>query len=416
MRGTGGIAALFSGSAQGLWFDPSDIGTMFQDTGGTIPVTTIGQTIALIRDKSGRGNHATQATIAARPTYGRHPSTGVRNLLTHTENFSSAAWTKIAGGTGVVPTVTSGFTDPNVSNTAWRLQCSRSVVATPDYSVMRYAAVSRAGSRSIWVKSNTGASQTFYLGTPTGLLSFTATTTWTRFDAVVASASAYFDIGLYSTAGGTALDILIWHPQYETTSPATAYQKVEAAYDVTEEGVSTVGIAWFDGVDDSLSVISLNLSVGDEVTAVIAQRKASDAARAMLMELSIAATSIYDGCFSIEAPYFAGANYKATSRGTIASSPSATGFTAPHAAVLTLQGKIATDTALLRVNGTQVASSATDQGVGNYETYPFYIGMRAGTSLPYSGAIYNLLVIGQLVPTARLAIIELSLKNKAGIV
>lgn len=62
-------ASLFSAGEQGVWYDPSDSTTLFQDTAGTIPVTAVGQSVARINDKSGRGNHATQATAAARPTY-----------------------------------------------------------------------------------------------------------------------------------------------------------------------------------------------------------------------------------------------------------------------------------------------------------------------------------------------------------
>lgn len=62
------ITALFSGSEPGFWFDPSDFSTMFQDSAGTIPVTATGQPVGKINDKSGRGNHATQATAASRPT------------------------------------------------------------------------------------------------------------------------------------------------------------------------------------------------------------------------------------------------------------------------------------------------------------------------------------------------------------
>ena len=60
-------ATLFSGGQQGAWYDPSDFTSMFQDTAGTVPVTATGQAVARINDKSGRGNHATQATAAARP-------------------------------------------------------------------------------------------------------------------------------------------------------------------------------------------------------------------------------------------------------------------------------------------------------------------------------------------------------------
>jgi hypothetical protein len=58
---------LFASGEQGAWYDPSDFSTMFQDTAGTVPVTAVGQSVARINDKSGRGNNATQATTAARP-------------------------------------------------------------------------------------------------------------------------------------------------------------------------------------------------------------------------------------------------------------------------------------------------------------------------------------------------------------
>lgn len=62
------ILSLFSAGEQGLWLDPSDLSTLFQDTAGTIPVTAAGQQIALMLDKSGRGNHFVQPTALARPT------------------------------------------------------------------------------------------------------------------------------------------------------------------------------------------------------------------------------------------------------------------------------------------------------------------------------------------------------------
>lgn len=58
---------LFSSGEQGVWYDPSDLSSMFQDAAGTIPAA-YGQPVGLILDKSGNGNHASQATSTARPT------------------------------------------------------------------------------------------------------------------------------------------------------------------------------------------------------------------------------------------------------------------------------------------------------------------------------------------------------------
>ena len=62
-------ASLFTGSDAGAWYGPSDIDTLFQDSAGTTPVTTAGEPVGLMLDKSGNDNHPIQATAAARPTY-----------------------------------------------------------------------------------------------------------------------------------------------------------------------------------------------------------------------------------------------------------------------------------------------------------------------------------------------------------
>ena len=46
------IAALFSSGEQGVWYDPSDFSTLFQDSAGTTPVTAVEQPVGLMLDKS----------------------------------------------------------------------------------------------------------------------------------------------------------------------------------------------------------------------------------------------------------------------------------------------------------------------------------------------------------------------------
>jgi len=43
---------LFGAGEVGVWYDPSDLTTLYQDTAGTTPVTAAGQTVALMLDKS----------------------------------------------------------------------------------------------------------------------------------------------------------------------------------------------------------------------------------------------------------------------------------------------------------------------------------------------------------------------------
>jgi len=63
--------SLFAAGQEGAWFDPSDLSTLFQDSAEppVTPVTTAGQSVGTMLDKSGNGNHARQTTTAARPTY-----------------------------------------------------------------------------------------------------------------------------------------------------------------------------------------------------------------------------------------------------------------------------------------------------------------------------------------------------------
>ena len=60
---------LFKNSEQGIWFDPSDLTTMFKDATGTQPVAANGDPVGLIKDKSGNANHAAQTISAARMNY-----------------------------------------------------------------------------------------------------------------------------------------------------------------------------------------------------------------------------------------------------------------------------------------------------------------------------------------------------------
>lgn len=105
--------ALLGGGASAMWIDPADMGSMFQDAGGTVRAVVDGP-VGLIRDRSGRGNHATQSVDAFRPTLrreadGRHALEfdGVDDFLHHaftvagTDATLSCAAQRSGGGTGV---------------------------------------------------------------------------------------------------------------------------------------------------------------------------------------------------------------------------------------------------------------------------------------------------------------------------
>lgn len=67
------IQKLFTNGEQGFFYDTSDLSTMYQDAAGTVPVTSVGQPVGLLRDKSGRNNHAYQTASLARPILRDNP-------------------------------------------------------------------------------------------------------------------------------------------------------------------------------------------------------------------------------------------------------------------------------------------------------------------------------------------------------
>lgn len=123
------ILKLFANGEQGFWYDPNDLTTMFQDAAGTIPVTGVGQPVGLIRDKSGRNNHAFQTTSASRPILRKNAVTGANYLefdgsddflqtanidFTATDKVSLfAGVTKLADNTQIIAELSSN----SVSNT-----------------------------------------------------------------------------------------------------------------------------------------------------------------------------------------------------------------------------------------------------------------------------------------------------------
>jgi hypothetical protein len=117
LRGTGNVTlsifnplSLFSAGEKGVWFDPTDITTLFQDAAGITPVTGYGQKVGRILDKSGNGNHATQSNAAFQPTY-RIDNEGNPNLdfdgindqlVTRAIDFTGTSKIMIAMGLNVI--------------------------------------------------------------------------------------------------------------------------------------------------------------------------------------------------------------------------------------------------------------------------------------------------------------------------
>lgn len=60
------ILSIFAASEKGIWLDPSDLSTVWQDSARTIP-GAVNSVVGCLDDKSGNGNNATQGTTANKP-------------------------------------------------------------------------------------------------------------------------------------------------------------------------------------------------------------------------------------------------------------------------------------------------------------------------------------------------------------
>jgi hypothetical protein len=405
-------ASLFAAGEQGAWFDPSDLTTMFQDTLGLIPVTAPGQTVARINDKSGRGNHATQATLALRPTYGIVPLGGRRNLLTYTEQFDNAVWVKANSGTGVLPTVSANSsTAPDGSSNADLITISRSSTTGLSFLVHRLPDDGSQKARSFYIKAANSVDvgkvlDTWTFDTAVGnRTAVTLTADWVRVNlpAVTLSAGAvreplalgFLDNGSLSPSTGT-VQFLIWGAQLELGSTATAYQKVTNAFDVTEAGVASLSYLSFDGVDDFLVTPTITPNI-DKAQVFAGVRNLSDAVIGMLLETSANVGANTGSLYVVTGPDPSAANrYSSISRGSAAVGPSNVATTnlgnAPDTAILSTTHDIAGDLTTIRRNGVAGTSATVDLGAGNFLAYPLYIGRRGGTNAPFSGNIYSLIV------------------------
>lgn len=169
----------------------------------------------------------------------------------------------------------------------------------------------------------------------------------------------------------------------------------------------------FDGIDDWYVAQSINLTNASSVTVIAAVRKLADNTTAIAVELGSPATSVR---LSLQAPssgsakdYLLGTGFGSFRYGT------AGGYAAPISSVLTIRADRLDSLLNLRANGTSFINTVSNIGAENLGNYPLYIGRRGGTSNPFNGQIYALLIIGKLLDDATTAKIEKEFAKYIGV-
>jgi hypothetical protein len=354
-----------------------------------------------MKDKSGKSNHAFQATAGNRPTL----SARVNGLLS-TEDFSISSWVKQAGI--VLNTSRNVTIPPNGSATLYQ-----NISASPSVSYTALVSIQGTAGNTIriqaaYVGGTSNNDKVLTGGVDTFSISFTTTATATNinFGFLNTTTSAitvdFYKIDLRPTNSGALLP---------------AYQRVNTASDYDTAGFPLYLKA--NGTSSAMSTNSIDFTGTDKMTVVTGVRKLSDATIGIALELSVIADS-NNGTFLL-APSFngvsaAGAYYSAGAKGTsIARVTSGATYVAPISNINTFIDSISTPYAELKINGTQVATNTAGQGTGTFGNYPLYLFARAGTSLYLNGQFYGAIIRGAQSDTVSVTQTEQYMATKTGI-
>ena len=417
---------------QGAWYDPSDLTTLFQDSAGTTPVTAVEQPVGLMKDKSGRGNHAFQATAGNRPVLSARV-----NLLTKTEDFSDAVWTKtgstISNSTIDTPEgtqLTAKLIGDNTSTTCYTTQFYTSIGTA--YTCTIYAKAANTPRVSIWEGNSSAFYSTFDLISGTVVANSGATGSISSigngwFKCSMTSTQTSGTRGFYTVligalgtgpfatgfSGDGVSGIYIWHPDLRPTNSGALlppYQRVNTASDY-----DTVGFPLYlkaNGTSSAMSTNSIDFTSTDKMTVVTGVRKLS-ALSELILELS-ADTNANTGAFYLgtTAPNIINSASKGT---VVANVVSPANYPNPISFIETMQSVISQPSVNLRLNNTQSAASLTGQGIGNFGNYPLYLFARAGTLYPFTGQFYGAIIRGAQSDTASVTQTEQYMATKTGI-
>jgi hypothetical protein len=395
MRRAGGAFSpnsLFASGEAGDWFDPSDTTRMFTDVNGETAVTADGQAVALMLGQRVGDNveRVTNGTFTA-------DTTG------WVRGFDSVNGAFVAsGGLGVY---TVGASDGPSARMVTTLTGMR--VGSVYKLTFTQGTASGAGDRFlVWTSAANG----------TGGISLNQViaASWngeTKTYRVVATATTmYVAIAFGSTSVGATISVdNISVKEIALNAFSQSSLSLRPLYK------TSAGLHWlqFDGTDDVMaSAATLNPGSNDKSQFCAAVRKiTSTATTRTIFECGTGTgrrgAAIDEGVAGLLNVY---------SGGTSTSTASASGYTTvPTDLVITGVADIAADQNIIRVNGAQVASAATDQGTGNYTTNTLNFGGRGGLLLSDKYFYFFLLRYGPALTGGQVASLETFAGRKAGL-
>ena len=368
---------LFAGGEQGLWLDPSQMSTLYQDSNGVTPCTAAGDPVGLILDQSRGGLSQIGADLVTNGTFA-----------------ADSDWTKGANwtiGSGVA-TKTGG--------------AANNLTQTIGSTAAAWYRISLDVTRS-------AGTLTISLGTSGTTYAITATGSYTFF-ILAGSGTQTLTLAGDSSFAGTVDNVVV-----RNVPGNHAYQTTSAS----RPTLQTTGGLWylsFDGSDDSLVTNAVDFTATDEMTVIAGVRKLSDAARGIICELSVS-VGTNPASFLLDGPGFSSTDsFSLIVRGDGANRnfvDSGNPFPAPVSVVLTanIDFALPANDGTLRANGVQRGVTPDDTGAGNFGNYQLFIGRRNQASNPFNGHIYQLIIRGRTTPTGKLLEAEKFVSKKTGV-
>ena len=315
-------ASLFATGVQGVWIDPSDTATLFQDSAGTVPVAADGQPVALALDKS-RGL--------------------VRGPELMPNGFGTGNWSSFATGVSVngglvhfnaVPAGNNGLLLSAVNGSPYHANSSFEVTVTISDHV--------SGGIRLWTGS--GYSPVF------------GTNGVHRFLAVFPADQA---LRCYAQASGGVTTLKAALSVRELPG-AHASQPVLAARPIYANSGGLRRLV-FDGIDDRLRLRHLAMTSGASLTGAVGLRKLGDALVARVLHLAGTGPTL-----ALNAPGVAGqpqVSMTVNNGSDVTLTESA--IAAPASMVALMRANIAAPhAATLRINGRAAQESLASSGTG----------------------------------------------------
>jgi hypothetical protein len=417
---------LFSTGNQGTFIAPTWSETMI---GGN----SFGTGVQNILDLSPRNNPFSQATPSSRGAWFREPKTGARQLLANSGFLGAVSGSPGTGPTNWTRSLTATATqtfDPvlkslRITGVSQRLNYLQQipVLANTTYIFSVKANVFSASSwnQNFLIQSApSGSTLTFQqddgeVTTNANSVLSTQNNSILKAILVVGSTAgtidARFGVGISSNS---ISDIEFYEPQFEIGSTRSTYQLSGLTlFDVTEQGQRDCFGVRADGTDDFYTTAgNVDFSGTDKVTVFAAVRKLSDAGFGIITELTANADTTVGGFNVVSSTTRADASRRTYGAFAWAVRGRGVGlFTAPSTNIVTALYDMSTASTAtdirVRVDGTEITGEVSGDNLsGNFANSILYLFRRGGTTVPFNGNLYALIVAGGSYPLSTIQRVE----------